>query len=130
MNNEVKILVFIIKSADIANLQGIMGRMKQSKRIRRKLNKGSKTINHTSTRYSILLIVPLMLLIFLPAVSLTDDERISQKSGMYKEKIEPYKQAIRINPDAADAHSALEQYKILKSLDPELANELFKSNYE
>ena len=56
-------------------------------------------------------------------------------------KIEELKQAIRINPDFADAHfnlglayvlsndraSALEQYEILKSLDPdpEMANVLF-----
>ena len=54
-------------------------------------------------------------------------------------KIEELKQTIRINPDDADAHanlgvtylslhdrdSALEQYKILKNLDTEWANELF-----
>ncbi len=58
---------------------------------------------------------------------------------MYKDAIEAYKQAIRIDPDNADAHfslglayvylkdrdSALEQYKILESLDSELANKLF-----
>jgi tetratricopeptide (TPR) repeat protein len=58
----------------------------------------------------------------------------------YKEAIETYKQAIRIKPDFANAHyhlgliyaillndrgSALEQYKILKNLDSELANKLF-----
>nr|MDP6924761.1 tetratricopeptide repeat protein [Candidatus Scalindua sp.] len=51
-----------------------------------------------------------------------------------------FKHAISINPDDADAHlslgiaylslndrnSALEQYKILKSLDPVLANKLFR----
>lgn len=61
------------------------------------------------------------------------------KSGMYKEAVEASKQAIRINPDYAEAHyglgiyyilskdrdSALEEYKILKDLDPELANKLF-----
>ena len=55
-----------------------------------------------------------------------------------------FKQAIKINPDFADAHynlglaylllndrgSALEQYKILKSLDSELANELFNLIYK
>ena len=55
------------------------------------------------------------------------------------EKIEAYKQAIKINPDFANAYfglgavyvfsndraSALEQYKILKNLDPERANKLF-----
>ncbi len=54
-------------------------------------------------------------------------------------EIEELKQAIRINPDDADAHfdlgvayhfsndrgSAMEQYKILKTLDPERANKLF-----
>jgi tetratricopeptide (TPR) repeat protein len=67
------------------------------------------------------------------------------KSGMYKEAFEAYKQAIRINPDDALAHfnlgityaiflndrdSALEQYKILKSLDPEKANELYNMIYK
>ena len=61
------------------------------------------------------------------------------KSGMYKEAIESCKQAIRIDPDYAQAHlvvggsyaflndvdSALEHYKILKDLNPELANNLF-----
>jgi Tfp pilus assembly protein PilF len=59
--------------------------------------------------------------------------------GKYKEAAEAFMQAIRINPDDAGAHlnlgianlslndrdSALEQYKILKSLDPKLANKLF-----
>ena len=53
--------------------------------------------------------------------------------------IESFKQAIRMNPDYVKAHfnlgyvsvfsedrgGALEQYKILKKLDTELANELF-----
>jgi Tfp pilus assembly protein PilF len=61
------------------------------------------------------------------------------ESGMYKEAIDAFKQAIRINPDDAfahsylgsayaflnDKHSALEQYKILKSLDSKQANILF-----
>jgi tetratricopeptide (TPR) repeat protein len=69
---------------------------------------------------------------------------VYNKSGMYKEAIESYKQAIRIEPDEVKAHlnlglvyfilndrgSALEQYKILKSLDSELANKLFNSIYE
>jgi len=63
---------------------------------------------------------------------------------MFKEAIGAYKQAIRINPDYAVAHfnlggiylilndrgSALEQYKILKSLEPELANKLFNLIYK
>ncbi len=68
---------------------------------------------------------------------------IQAASGM-EEKIEAYKQAIRINPDDASAHynlgvayaflndrdSALEHYKILKSLDSERANELFNLMYQ
>ncbi len=65
--------------------------------------------------------------------------------GMNREAIEAYKQAIRIKPDFAEVHynlglaylilsndrgSALEQYKILKDLDTELANKLFNSIYE
>jgi tetratricopeptide (TPR) repeat protein len=63
---------------------------------------------------------------------------------MYKEAIEAYKQAIRTNPDDADAHynlgltyaflndgdSALEHYEILKSLDSERANELYNMIYK
>jgi tetratricopeptide (TPR) repeat protein len=62
------------------------------------------------------------------------------KSGKYKEAIDAFKQAIRINPDYSEAHfnlgiaylilkdngSALEQYEILKNLDPYLANLLFE----
>jgi tetratricopeptide (TPR) repeat protein len=62
-----------------------------------------------------------------------------EKPVDYKEEIESYKQAIRLDPDNAEAHynlgltylcledngSALEQYKILKKLDTELANRLF-----
>jgi len=63
---------------------------------------------------------------------------------MYKEAIESFKQAIRINPDDAFAHfnlglayfllndrdSAMEQYKILKKLDTEMASKLFNEIYE
>ena len=63
---------------------------------------------------------------------------------MNKEAIESYKQAIRIDPDDAGAHnnlglaycgsedrgSALEQYKILKELDTEKANQLFNHIYK
>ncbi len=62
------------------------------------------------------------------------------KLGMHKEAIEAFKQAISTNPDDAEAHynlgigyislndksTALEQYKILKSLDSEWANKLLK----
>ena len=62
----------------------------------------------------------------------------------YTEAIAAFKQAIHIKPDHASAHcglglayvmvgdrgSALEQYKILKSLDKELANMLFNLIYE
>ncbi|MEA3432100.1 MAG: tetratricopeptide repeat protein [candidate division WOR-3 bacterium] len=57
----------------------------------------------------------------------------------YTEAIKAFKQAIRIKPDDANAHcvlglaylssgdrnSALQEYKILKDLDPDLANNLF-----
>jgi tetratricopeptide (TPR) repeat protein len=66
------------------------------------------------------------------------------KLGMYKEAIEACKQAIRIKPDCAEAHlnlgviylilndrgSALDEYKILKDLDLQLANELFNRIYK
>jgi tetratricopeptide (TPR) repeat protein len=59
--------------------------------------------------------------------------------GLYKDSIEACKQAIRIDPDNASAHldlgfsylgigdknSALNEYKILKELDINLANQLF-----
>ena len=59
------------------------------------------------------------------------------------EEIEFYKEEVRKNPDDALAHnnlgvvyimlndrgSALDQYKILKKLDTELANELFNFIY-
>jgi len=62
-----------------------------------------------------------------------------------QEVIDAYKQAIRIKPDYADAHynlgviyclitsdkgSALEEYKILKTLDAEQANKLFNLIYK
>jgi len=67
-----------------------------------------------------------------------------EEAGLHKKAIEAYKQAIRIKPDIAEAHynlgviylvlndrgSALEQYKILKTLDPEMANQLFNLIYE
>jgi len=60
------------------------------------------------------------------------------------DKVELYKLALRVDPDDADAHynlgdayiwskdrdSALEQYTILKTLDTEMANELFNAIYE
>jgi len=63
---------------------------------------------------------------------------------MHREAVESYKQAIRIKPDLAEAHyklgiaylikgdrgSALEEYKILKVLDPESAKKLFNLIYE
>jgi len=64
--------------------------------------------------------------------------------GMYREAFEAFKQAIRIKPDYAEAHyslgvtylivndrgSALEEYKILKDLDPQKAIELFNLIYK
>jgi tetratricopeptide (TPR) repeat protein len=63
---------------------------------------------------------------------------------MHKEAIEEYKQAIRIKPDDKMTHihlgetylilgdrgSALEEYKILKDLDSDMANELFNLIYK
>ena len=64
--------------------------------------------------------------------------------NMYREAIKACKQAIRIKPDDADAHlglgvayfilddrdSALEEYRILKDLNPELSNQLFDLIYK
>ena len=64
--------------------------------------------------------------------------------GRYQDAIESCKQAIRIKPDFANAHyglgvnylrtgdkgSALEEYKILKTMDAEWANKLFKLIYK
>jgi hypothetical protein len=72
--------------------------MKQGKRIRNKLNKDNKMIMYTRIKYSILLIIPLILLILLPAVSFADADRISKENS---EAIEAYKQAIRIGPEKA-----------------------------
>jgi tetratricopeptide (TPR) repeat protein len=66
------------------------------------------------------------------------------KLGRYQDAIEAYKQAIRIKPDYALTHytlgvayvvtgdkgSALEEYKILKTLDAEQANKLFNLIYK
>ena len=67
-----------------------------------------------------------------------------RKSGKHEEAIKSYQQAIRIDPDHALTHyylgtsylllndrgSAMEQYKILKELDTELANKLFNKIYK
>ena len=64
-------------------------------------------------------------------------------TGMSKEAIESYKQALRINPDYGDVHynlgvcyidnrdksSALKQYKILKKLDTKRAKKLLGMIY-
>jgi tetratricopeptide (TPR) repeat protein len=64
--------------------------------------------------------------------------------GMPEESFDAFKQAVRIRPDNAQAHyniglyytvsgnrgSALEEYKILKDLDVELANKLFNLIYK
>ncbi|MEW6097155.1 MAG: trypsin-like peptidase domain-containing protein [bacterium] len=62
----------------------------------------------------------------------------------YQEAIASYQQAIRINPDLAEVHynlgvvylllgdrgSALDEYKVLKDLDKDMANKLFNLIYE
>jgi len=64
--------------------------------------------------------------------------------GRYDEAVESYKRAIQIKPGLAEAHlnlgmtylrigdrgSALEEYKILKGLDKDMANKLFNLIYE
>jgi hypothetical protein len=64
--------------------------------------------------------------------------------GRWQEAIDAYKQAVRIKPDYAEAHyglgvvylvigdknAALEQHKILKTLDAERANKLFNLIYK
>jgi tetratricopeptide (TPR) repeat protein len=64
--------------------------------------------------------------------------------GLYREALKAYKSAVRIKPDDARAHGglgisyemlnnrgeALEQYKILKTLDKEKANKLFNFIYK
>jgi tetratricopeptide (TPR) repeat protein len=66
------------------------------------------------------------------------------KLGRFNEATQALKQAIRIKPDLAEAHcalglvylmledsgSALEEYKILKNLDKDLANKLFNLIYK
>ncbi|MCK5287152.1 MAG: tetratricopeptide repeat protein, partial [Thermodesulfovibrionia bacterium] len=66
------------------------------------------------------------------------------KSGMYKEAVDTLKQAIRVNPNNAEAHynlgfaylmlndksSAINEYEILKNLDTEFANKLFRKIHE
>ncbi|MEW5877548.1 MAG: tetratricopeptide repeat protein [Acidobacteriota bacterium] len=64
--------------------------------------------------------------------------------GRFSEAVEAFKQAIRIKPDYAEAHfalgvsyllledkgAALDEYKILKTLNAELANKLFNMIYQ
>ena len=84
----------------------------------------------------LLLITAILYLVLTGGISLANDSDA--------EAIEALKQAIRINPDDADAHynlglfyslsndkdSALEQCEILKRLDPELADKLFNLIYK
>ena len=63
-----------------------MGRMKQAKRIRRKLNKRIKMIMYTRTKYSILLIIPLILLICLPSVSIAESDSLDAMLKIIEEK--------------------------------------------
>ena len=64
--------------------------------------------------------------------------------GGYQDAVAAYQQAIRLKPDYADAYynlgwtyvilsdrgSALEEYKILKTLDQNLAEQLFSLIYQ
>ena len=58
-------------------------------------------IIYTRIKYSILLIIPLILLILLPTVSATNDNRIFNENS---KSIETLMQAIRIDPDYGKAH--------------------------
>jgi protein O-mannosyl-transferase len=86
--------------------------------------------------------------LFSHAIEVTQNNYVAHDSigvaynslGRYQDAIESYKQAIKIKPDYADAHynlgvaylemgdknSALAEFNILKSLNSELANNLFK----
>ena len=64
-------------------------------------------IIHTRTKYPILLIISLILLIFLPAVSLADAFRIPKKSGIDKEAIDALKKAIRFDNMRDDSSQEL-----------------------
>ena len=64
--------------------------------------------------------------------------------GNYRDQKSAYKKAIRINPDFAPAHyaigqaflqqgdkaAALDEYKILRKLDDEIAEKLFEKIYD
>ncbi len=106
---------------------------KSDRKKSRKLNKGSKMIIHTKIKYSILFIIPLILLILLPTVSAAKDNRISNENS---KSIEALKQAIiRIKPDYALAHynlgvayaksgkykEAIEAYKQAIRINPDYA---------
>ncbi|MCD6405293.1 MAG: tetratricopeptide repeat protein [Planctomycetes bacterium] len=68
----------------------------------------------------------------------------AMQDGNYEDAIAEFKEAIRINPDDAEAHyglgvayfkqgnrsAALDEYKILKDLDKDRANRLFGIIYE
>jgi len=68
----------------------------------------------------------------------------NEEAGLHREAMEAFKQAIRIKPDFVEAHyglgvtylllndrgAALDEYKILRELNPELANKLFNLIYK
>ena len=72
--------------------------MKQANKIRKEM------IIHTKIKYSIILVIPLILLILLSTVSAANDNRVSNENS---KSIEALKQAIRINPNDAEAHISL-----------------------
>ena len=97
-------------------------------------------IIHTRIKYSILLIIPLILLILLPTVSAANDNRISSENS---KSIEALKQAIRINPDDAEAHynlgniyykssmyeEAIDEFKQAIRIDPDLVEAPYDLGY-
>ena len=63
-----------------------MERMKQAKRIRRKLNKWSKMIIHAKIKYSILLIILLILLVLASGVSIAEPDSLDAMLKIIEEK--------------------------------------------
>jgi len=81
-------------------------------------------IIYTRIKYSISLIIPLILLILLSADSLADTYRIPKQSDIDKEAIEACKHAIRVNPDDAEAHYILGYVYLNLGMDKEAIDAL------